>query len=58
MLYSFYEQNKVASFICVNPSQSFHLVSMKEDGLVNEIKDVKQAGIRINGGYFIFKRRF
>jgi len=29
---------------------------MKEDGLVNEIKDVKQS-IRINGGYFIFKKR-
>ena len=55
MIYDFEKQDKVASFLCVKPSQSFHLVSMKENGLVEEIQDVKQAGVRINGGYFIFK---
>lgn len=52
----FYKHDKVASFLCVKPSQSFHLVAMKEDGVVTEIRDVKQAGIRINGGYFVFKK--
>ena len=56
MLYDFSKQDKIASFLCVKPSHSFHLVSMKEDGIVSEIRDVKQAGIRINGGYFIFKK--
>ena len=56
LLDDFYKQDKIASFLCVKPSQSFHLVSMKEDGVVNEIRDVKQAGIRINGGYFVFKK--
>ena len=53
---SFQKNDKIASFVCVKPSQSFHLVSMKEDGVVTEIRDVKQAGIRINGGYFVFKK--
>ena len=56
MIDDFYKQDKLASFVCVKPSQSFHLVEMKENGVVSEIRDVKQAGIRINGGYFIFKK--
>lgn len=52
---NFHKQDKIASFLCVKPSQSFHLVSMKEDGIVTNIQDAKRAGIRINGGYFAFK---
>ncbi len=56
MIEDFYKHDKVASFLCVKPSQSFHLVSMQEDGVVSGIQDIKQAAIRINGGYFIFKK--
>lgn len=56
MIEHFYKQDKIASFICVKPSHSFHLVSTQENGIVNDIVDVKQAGIRINGGYFVFKQ--
>lgn len=52
----FYRQDKIASFLCVKPSQSFHLVSMQENGFVTDIQEVKQAGIRINGGFFVFKK--
>lgn len=52
----FHKLNKVGSFLCVRPSQSFHLVDMNEDGLVKDIQDVKQRDIWINGGYFIFKK--
>ncbi|NMG19642.1 glucose-1-phosphate cytidylyltransferase [Brasilonema bromeliae] len=52
----FHRHNKIASFLCVKPSQSFHLVSMEENGLVSDIQDVKQAGIRINGGFFVFNK--
>lgn len=55
-LENFSKQDKIASFLCVRPSQSFHLVSMKENGVVSEIQDVKQADIQINGGYFVFKK--
>ena len=29
---------------------------MSNDGLVHDIKSMDQSGIRINGGYFVFKR--
>ncbi len=56
MIEHFHKQDKIASFICVKPSHSFHLVTMQENGVVNNIQDVKEAGVRINGGYFIFKQ--
>lgn len=52
----FYAQDKIASFLCVRPSQSFHLVDINGNGLVHDIMDVKQRDIWINGGYFIFKK--
>jgi len=52
----FQEQNKTAGFLCVRPSLSCHYVSMGDDGLVQEIRSIGQSEIRINGGYFIFKR--
>ena len=56
MIEHFSKHDKIASFLCVKPSHSFHLVSMQENGIVNNIQDVKEAGIRINGGYFLFKQ--
>ena len=53
---NFYQRDKIGSFLCVRPSQTFHLVDMQEDGLVKNIQDVKQCDIWINGGYFIFKK--
>ena len=52
----FYQQNKIGSFLCVRPRQSFHLVEMNEEGLLKDIKDVKQRDVWINGGYFIFRQ--
>ncbi len=53
---NFHKLNKIASFLSVRPSQSFHLVDMNEDGLVKDIQDVKNRDIWINGGYFIFQK--
>lgn len=52
----FYKKNKIASFLCVQPSQSFHVVSIDGNGLVTSIAPVKKSDIWINGGYFIFKK--
>ena len=52
----FRRENRVASFLCVKPNLSYHFISMNNDGLVGEIRDVTQSDLRINGGYFIFKR--
>jgi glucose-1-phosphate cytidylyltransferase len=52
----FCSMNKVASFLCVQPSQSFHVVKIGENGLAKDIAHVKSADIWINGGFFIFKK--
>ncbi len=45
----------IASFLCVRPSSSFHLVDLDERGRVGRIRDVRQSDIWINGGYFILR---
>jgi glucose-1-phosphate cytidylyltransferase len=56
MLEDFYRHKKVGCFVSVQPTQSFHVVSVKEGMMVDEIKHLSKAGIWINGGYFIFKK--
>ncbi|PYM69095.1 MAG: glucose-1-phosphate cytidylyltransferase, partial [Candidatus Rokuibacteriota bacterium] len=52
----FHRENRVASFLCVKPNLSYHFISVNNDGLVGEIRDVTQSDLRINGGFFVFKR--
>jgi glucose-1-phosphate cytidylyltransferase len=46
----------VASFVCVRPNLSYHVVSVENGGRVTAIEDIRRAPIRINGGFFIFRR--
>jgi glucose-1-phosphate cytidylyltransferase len=52
----FRQQDRIASFVCVRPNQTFHVVSVAPDGLVAGIRHVAEAGVLINGGFFIFKK--
>ena len=52
----FVRSGKVASFLLVKPTSSFHVVSMKDDYVVSGIQDLRASQIRINGGYFMFRR--
>lgn len=52
----FYKQDKVASFLCVRPSHSFHVVAMDDDNSVKSISPVTQSAVWVNGGFFIFKK--
>src|SRR5690242_9394808 len=51
----FRQRKKVGSFVCVKPSQTFHVVQM-EDDVVTDIQHAKQAGLWMNGGFFIFRK--
>jgi glucose-1-phosphate cytidylyltransferase len=53
----FHENNKIASFLSVKSSQSFHVVTFSEGSLVRDIRMVSEADLWINGGFFIFKRK-
>jgi len=55
----FHQHNKIASFLCVRPNLSYHLVSLEEgkDNLVTSINAISNGSVRINGGFFIFKKK-
>jgi len=55
----FRQQGKVASFLCVRPNLSYHLVSLEtgNGSLVSDIHAINNGSVRINGGFFIFKKR-
>ncbi len=41
-------------FLCVPPSQSFHVVTLDGDRAV-DLRPADRAGILVNGGYFVFR---
>jgi glucose-1-phosphate cytidylyltransferase len=55
----FHEQGKIASFLCVRPNLSYHLVSLEQGNgsLVSNIHSIDDGSVRINGGFFIFKKQ-
>ncbi len=55
----FRRHGKTASFLCVRPNLSYHLVSLQQGNgsLVSEIHAINNGSMRINGGFFVFKRR-
>lgn len=48
------QQDKVACFLSVKPTASFHVVSVNESGSVESIEPIATA-LRINCGFFVFK---
>ena len=52
----FHRKGKIASFLNVAPNLSYHFISVKNGGTVTAIKDIKASNIRINGGYYVFKK--
>jgi glucose-1-phosphate cytidylyltransferase len=47
---------RTASFLCVRPNYTFHLVDFDEDARVRGIVESTSSDIWINGGYFVFRR--
>lgn len=53
----FQKNDKIASFACVRPNLSYHLVSTNPySDIVAGIQDMSQSDVRMNGGYFIFRK--
>jgi glucose-1-phosphate cytidylyltransferase len=50
------QHNMAASFVSVRPNLSYHVVSSGADGLVQEIRELSRSNMRINGGYFVFRK--
>src|SRR5215831_7630544 len=49
-------RKKIASFLCVRPTYTFHVVTLNGEQVVSSIDHVSEANIWINGGYFVFNR--
>lgn len=56
LIEDFKGRGKVAAFLAVRPSYTFHVVDLRDDGQVVGIDHVQRSDTRINGGYFIFRR--
>jgi glucose-1-phosphate cytidylyltransferase len=53
----FHSQNKIASFLCVRPNLSYHVISMDSGtSLVSGVNSIRDGSVRINGGYFVLRR--
>jgi len=53
----FHRNNKVASFLCVLPNLSYHVVSSEPGtSLVTGVHAITNGSVRINGGYFAFRK--
>jgi len=49
----FEARGKVAAFLAVKPTYTFHVANVDEDQTVTAISHIRDAGLRVNGGYFI-----
>jgi glucose-1-phosphate cytidylyltransferase len=49
-------RDAVAAFLLVKPTHSFHVAELDDGNRVTGIRHVADSGLRINGGYFIFRR--
>src|SRR6202046_984703 len=53
----FHRNKKIASFLCVLPNLSYHVVSSEPgSSLVTGVHAITNGSVRINGGYFAFKK--
>lgn len=52
----FERSGSVASFVSVRPNLSYHFVQAEADGRVSALNGIADSGLRINGGFFAFRR--
>ena len=49
------KRDVIGGIVAVRPAQSFHSVSSGDDGLVDHVGPIRDAGFWLNGGYFLFR---
>lgn len=52
----FRKRDAVACFAGVAPTQSVHLVAVQDGGKVKSVRHIKDVGMRVNGGFFVFRQ--
>ncbi|GJM38797.1 MAG: glucose-1-phosphate cytidylyltransferase [Acidimicrobiales bacterium] len=46
----------IGNFLCVPPSQSFHVVEIDVDNRATDFAEADSADVWVNGGYFVFRQ--
>jgi glucose-1-phosphate cytidylyltransferase len=49
-------RDAVASFLAVKPNLGYHFLNATDDGVVTSFRDIVQSGLRVNGGFFVFRQ--
>jgi len=57
MIEAFHASKKLGMFLSVRPEFNAHLVVSDSEGTVSDIQVMNLSDVRINGGFFIFKRQ-
>lgn len=47
---------KVVTLVAAKPNLTYHVVSFAPDGVVAEIKAIRDIGLHINAGFFVFRQ--
>ena len=55
MIDNFQQSDAVGSFLSVKPTQSFHVVRVKDNDRVSDIMEIGNSGLLVNGGFFVFR---
>ncbi|MBV9671876.1 MAG: hypothetical protein JO076_03510 [Verrucomicrobia bacterium] len=55
MIDTFAQSGKTAAFVCAPPSQTFHVVKLSENQRVQQIQPVRDSGLLVNCGFFVFR---
>jgi glucose-1-phosphate cytidylyltransferase len=53
---TFRRSGAIGCFLSVKPNLSYHFVSVDSAGRVQSFRDIAQSGLRVNGGFFVFRR--
>jgi glucose-1-phosphate cytidylyltransferase len=53
---TFRRDGSAACFLSVKPNLSYHFVSVDGQGRVESFRDIVQSGLRVNGGFFVFRQ--
>jgi glucose-1-phosphate cytidylyltransferase len=56
MVETLQRSGKTGMFVAVRPKLEYHIVRADSDGIVTAVEPLSDADIRINGGYFVFRR--
>jgi glucose-1-phosphate cytidylyltransferase len=51
----FRASDAIGTLLCVRPSQTFHVVDVETRGVASAIREVRDADVWINGGFFAFR---